>query len=61
MKAGMIWPNKPDAANPAIASSFGAKRHWRRVADTGRSATLRTSYKYGPSRCLLNGERGQET
>ena len=26
-------PNKPDAANPAIASQLRAERHWRRVAD----------------------------
>jgi hypothetical protein len=28
--------NKPDAANPAIASLFHAGRHWRGVADPGR-------------------------
>jgi hypothetical protein len=38
MKEGIIWPNKPDAANPAIASSFGAECHWRRVADPERWA-----------------------
>ena len=30
------WPNKPDAANPAIASLFKIWRHWRGVADPGR-------------------------
>ncbi len=30
-------PNKPDAANPAIASLFQAGRPWRAVADPGRS------------------------
>jgi hypothetical protein len=34
-----ILPNKPDAANPAIASGFQSRRHWRGVADQGRSAT----------------------
>jgi len=34
----MIWPNKPDAANPAIASRFQPGRQWRGVADPGRSA-----------------------
>jgi hypothetical protein len=27
--------NKPDAANPAIASLLDAGRHWRGVADPG--------------------------
>ena len=31
------WSNKPDAANPAIASQFHVERHWCRVADPGRS------------------------
>jgi hypothetical protein len=31
-------PNKPDAANPAIASQLRAGGHWRRVADPVRSA-----------------------
>ena len=31
-----ISPNKPDAANPAIASAFHAGRHWRGIADPGR-------------------------
>ncbi len=31
-------PNKPDAANPAIASGFQCERLWRGVADPGRSA-----------------------
>lgn len=29
-------PNKPDAANPAIASLFHGDRHWRAVADPER-------------------------
>ena len=29
-------PNKPDAANPAIASQFQSGRRWRRVADLER-------------------------
>jgi hypothetical protein len=33
-------PNKPDAANPANALLFRAKRQWRGVADPGRSAVM---------------------
>ena len=33
------WPNKPDAANPAMTSQLHAELHWRRVADPERSAT----------------------
>src|SRR5919198_5468226 len=39
-----IWPNKPAAANPAIASWSQSRRRWRGVADPGRSVPLiRTS------------------
>lgn len=30
------WPNKPDAANPAIASRFQCVSQWRGVADLER-------------------------
>jgi hypothetical protein len=33
---GHTSPNKPGAANPAIASLFHAGRHWREVADPRR-------------------------
>jgi hypothetical protein len=29
-------PNKPDAANPAMALRFAVEDPWRRVADLGR-------------------------
>ena len=32
-----MMPNKPDAANPAIASQFQTGCQWRGIADTGRS------------------------
>jgi hypothetical protein len=32
----MMPPNKPDAANPAIASQFYAGRQWRGVIDPKR-------------------------
>ena len=38
MRKGRTWPNKPDAANPAVASRFHAGPHWRGVADPGRWA-----------------------
>jgi hypothetical protein len=31
-------PNKPDAANPAIASQLHVGRHWRGVGEPGRWA-----------------------
>ena len=34
------WSNKPAAPNPAIAALVDAGRHWRGVADPGRSAEL---------------------
>lgn len=34
----MIWSNKSDAANPAIASLFHPGRQWRGVADPERWA-----------------------
>jgi hypothetical protein len=34
-------PNKPDAANPAIASRLQATRHGRGVADLERSVIKR--------------------
>lgn len=33
---GFMKPNKPDAANPAVASQLHVERHWRRVADLER-------------------------
>lgn len=33
-------PNKPDAANPAMAPWFASDDHWRRVTDLARSATV---------------------
>jgi hypothetical protein len=38
MRMQPIWKssNKPDAANPAIASQLQAERNWRRVADPER-------------------------
>ena len=33
-----VMPNKPDTANPAIASRLHARRHGCGVADPGRSA-----------------------
>jgi prepilin-type N-terminal cleavage/methylation domain-containing protein/prepilin-type processing-associated H-X9-DG protein len=38
MKKDMIWPNKPDAANPAIACLCQTGRQWRGVADPERWA-----------------------
>ena len=32
----MNWPNKPDAANPAITLWLGDEDQWRRVADLER-------------------------
>jgi hypothetical protein len=29
----MIWSNKPDAVNPAMASRFQSGHHWRGVTD----------------------------
>ena len=34
-----LTPNKPDAANPAIASRFHGRCPWRGVADPERSAS----------------------
>ena len=36
LSAKRIEFNKPDAANPAIASLFHGSVHWRGVADPGR-------------------------
>jgi hypothetical protein len=33
-------PNKPDAANPAMALLLTIEDQWRRVADLGRSAAV---------------------
>jgi hypothetical protein len=33
-----FWPNKPDAANPAIALWLTIEDQWRRVADLERWA-----------------------
>ncbi len=41
------WPNKPDAANPAIASLFHDGRQSRGVADTGRSAQAQVEMREG--------------
>ena len=35
-------PNKPDAANPAVAPPLQAGRHWRRVADRNVRCHSRT-------------------
>ncbi len=35
----MNAPNKPDAANPAMALRLTIEDQWRRVADLDRSAT----------------------
>ncbi len=32
----MQTPNKPDAANPAIASRFNSGYHWRGITDPER-------------------------
>ena len=40
MTFARLGPNKPDAANPAIASRFHGRCPWRGVADTGRSAAM---------------------
>jgi hypothetical protein len=32
----MTWPNKPDAANPAMTFQLHAGSQWHRVADPGR-------------------------
>ena len=36
----MNSPNKPDAVNPAIASRFDSRNHWRGVTDPDRSAEM---------------------
>src|SRR6266545_3730805 len=33
-----VWPNKPAAPNPAIASRLQCGRQWRGVGEPGRSA-----------------------
>ncbi len=48
----ILSPNKPDAANPAIASQFQTGCQWRGVADPGRSA------RSGAVRTLELTERG---
>jgi len=35
----MMWPNKQDAVNPAIASRFAVVHHWRGVTDPERWAS----------------------
>jgi hypothetical protein len=35
------WPNKPESANPAIASQLHFGHHWHRVADPERWAATR--------------------
>jgi len=36
MSKSVGLPNKPDAANPAMALWLAIKDQWRRVADLGR-------------------------
>ena len=36
-----MWPDKPDAVNPAMALWFAIEHQWRRVTDLERSESIR--------------------
>jgi len=36
MTSEYLWPNKPDAVNPAMALWFAVKDQWRRITDLER-------------------------
>jgi hypothetical protein len=39
-----LWPNKPDAPNPAITLQLHSGDQWRGVGDLERSADICTRY-----------------
>ncbi len=56
MTMSLTVPNKPDAANPAIASRLQSLGRWRGVADPGRSAASASwVYLFLCGLCVLCG------